>query len=94
MSQQVIDFLNSQDDASEAVEVTSYRVYFGGREVTVNVRDRGASVGDTRFAVEAYWTRPDEESSDGRGRSFGNAQPSLQAALDAVHWWEFTPRED
>lgn len=94
MSQQVLDYLNNRPDASEAAEITTYEVFIGNRPVTVRVRDSGASAGQHRFAVEAAWTTIDERTPLDTGFTLGNAEPSLEAALDNVHWWNFDPKND
>lgn len=91
MDQQVIDYLNSKRDASEAVRITEYTVFFGGREVLVSVRDRGPGTGGTRYAVYADWARKVPEDGVGTTHSLGSAAATLDAALDNVPWWKFDP---
>lgn len=91
MDQQVIEYLNSRREASEAVMLHSYAVFFGGREVLVQVRDRGPGTGGTRYSVYATWATPLPNETQGITYSLGNAAPTLQEALDGVHWWKFDP---
>ncbi len=88
MDQQVIDFLNSLDDASEGMKVSWFKFYFDNREVTVRVFDRGTGAGQIRFTVEAYLSDLEQVPIWERGDGFssGNAEPTLELALHAVHW--------
>ena len=91
MSQQIIDILNRQSNASEAVEITHYSVYIGNREVSVTVRDQGAGAGFTRYAASAEWadmTGPDS------ARTNGNAAETIESAIDNIHWWNFDRGDD
>lgn len=93
MTQQIIDILNSQSYASEAVEITHYSVYIGNREVLVTVRDQGAGAGSTRYAASAQWESTTDDAPD-NARTNGNAAETIESAIDNIHWWNFTRGDD
>ncbi|TDL44058.1 hypothetical protein [Microbacterium oleivorans] len=92
MDQKVIDFLNGQREAHSAYRATHYAVYFGLREVTVEVQDRGPEAATDRFRVYAEWARPDEESALRGDHHLGDAAATLEEALASVNWWIFEPQ--
>lgn len=69
----------------------SYLVFFGGREVLVQVRDRGPGTGDTRYSVYATWASPLPGETGGKTYSISNAASTLKEALEDVEWWKFDP---
>lgn len=90
MDNEVIEFLNSRSKATEAARVSSYRVYLGSREISVEVYDAGAGAGQNRYSALAYLSdiaEPDRHNAT-NGFSLGNPDSTVRGALDNVHWWE------
>lgn len=95
MTQQVIDFLNSNDNFEGAAEVTTYQVYVHSRPLTVEVHDHGEGTGNLRYAVAAFWSDTAEEDRDTASDSYtmGNPEATLEMALDGPHWHKFRPSD-
>lgn len=93
MNQEVIDFLNARENASEAVAITTFEVYFGSRPATVRVRDRGEGTGSMRYSVEAEWSEVDEQTPFDTAHTYGNPASTLREALFNAHWQNFRQRD-
>lgn len=92
--QQILDYLNSREGASEAALVSSYHVDIDNREVTVEIHDHGVAAGEYRFFVSAEWsTRDDDESAANFGSSVANPAATLEDALGDINWWVFRSRD-
>lgn len=93
MTQQVIDFLNGQENFEAATEVTSYQVEVRGRTLAVELHDAGEAGGAHRYSVAAYWAGTPEEDRHGASGVYtlGNPEASIEMALHGPHWWMFTP---
>lgn len=90
MDNEVIEFLNRCSNATEAARVSTYRVYLGSREVSVEVFDAGDSAGANRYSALAYLSDIAEADRHigTNGVNMGNPDSTLRGALDNVHWWE------
>ena len=80
----ILSLLNQIPGVEEAHEERRFTIYRNRRPLTVTVSDQGPAGGMHRFSATV------EGANDGdTAYSHGNAEATVEAALDAVHWWEF-----
>lgn len=91
--QQILDYLNGRDGATNAALVTTFRVDIDNREATVEISDHGVAAGEYRYSVVAELSeREADEIVAGFGIAVGNQFPTLEAALDDLDWWTLNAR--
>lgn len=90
----VIKYLNDHV-GGEASTVQTFGVYISGREVRVELRDHGPGTGRNRFSAEAYDldVPRQDRGVNSDGHSIGNPGPTVEEALEGVHWNVFGERD-
>ncbi len=89
-----IAFFQSREEFDEPSEIALYRVFVNGVEVDVELRDFGEDAGDSRYAALARYADPPfghELVMNLYGLSLGRRSPTVEGALDTVHWDAFPP---
>lgn len=87
----VFSYFAQRDDFEEAARITTYKVYINNQPVTVNVYDRGPDAEGIRWSVEAFASDLDlaDRHTGNSNYTLGNAERTLELALDGPHWWIF-----
>ncbi|AOX66247.1 hypothetical protein BJK06_11205 [Curtobacterium sp. BH-2-1-1] len=79
----ILSLINKLPGVEEAWEERRFTVYRKRRALSVTVSDQGPVGGSHRYSATA------EANDDPTAVSHGNAEATIEDALDAVHWWEF-----
>lgn len=84
----VLNYFAGRQGYEEPALVTTYDVWVRGQRVRLEVTDRGAAGGSTRYSATAFSVDVPESERDvnRRGLSVGNPDSTVVGALEMVHW--------